>query len=155
MASCHIKPGEVRHRRFESCPILFFVAEGFLKMDTRLEAMAKRCKNRGGDCPCIGRCQAMDAVDRELGSVAIVEREVKQNRERLESMRRRISSPMATLKHDFVFAPNLDPVIVFDGEDATFGYENRDGEWIEQNAWPFNEDFVWADDCERLGFRVE
>jgi len=97
----------------------------------------------------------MDAVDRELGGVSIEEREVKQKRERLESVRRRLASPMATLKTGFVFAPNLQPVIVFDGDEATFGYEDDDGEWIEQNVWPFTEDYVWADDCERLGFRVE
>jgi hypothetical protein len=121
---------------------------------TRIEVLAKRCKKRGGDCPCIGRCQAMDEVDRELCGVAIAEREVKQKRERLESMRRRLGSPMATLKPDFVFDPNLQPVIAFDGDEATFGYEDSDGEWIEQNIWPFNEEFVWADDCERLGFKV-
>jgi hypothetical protein len=124
-------------------------------MDTKLEALAKRCKKRGGDCPCIGRCQAMDAVGRELCVLAMKEREVKQKLERLESVRRRLASPMATLKPHFVFDPNLQPVIVFDGDEATFGYEDSDGEWIEQNVWPFNEDYVWADDCERLGFRVE
>lgn len=124
-------------------------------MDAKLKALAKQCKKRGGDCPCIGRCQAMDAVDQELGAVAIQEREVKQKRERLESVRQRLASPMATLKPDFVFDPNFQPVIVFDGDEATFGYEDSDGEWIEQNVWPFNEDYVWADDCERLGFCVE
>lgn len=124
-------------------------------MDAKLEALVKRCKKRGGDCPCIGRCQAMNAVDRELGSIAIEECELKRKRERLESVRRRLESPMATLKPDFVFDPNLQPVIVFDGDEATFGCEDSDGEWIEQNVWPFNEDYVWADDCERLGFRVE
>jgi len=124
-------------------------------VDAKLEAVVKRCKKRGGDCPCIGRCQAMDVVDRELGGVSIEEREVKRKRELLEAVRRRLASPMATLKPDFVFDPNLNAVIVFDGDEATFGYEDRDGEWIEQSVWPFNEKYVWADDCERLGFRVE
>jgi hypothetical protein len=124
-------------------------------MEAKLEALAKRCKNRGGDCPCIWRCQAIDAVDRELGSAAIKEREAKQERQRLETIRKRLKSPMATLKKGFEFEPNLKPVMVFDGDEASFGYEDSKGEWIDANIWPFNEKYVWADDCQRLGIRVE
>lgn len=124
-------------------------------MDSRLQVLAKQCKRRGGNCPCTGLCQAACAVDQELASIAIAERELRDRRQQLESLRRRLSSPLATLKADFKFEPGLDPVIVFDGDEASFGYEDANGDWIERNEWPFNEDYVFGDDCERLGFRVE
>jgi hypothetical protein len=124
-------------------------------MEAKLNAVVKRCKKRGGDCPCIGRCQALDEVDRELGAVSWQELDLKQKRKRLEDTRKRLTTKPATLRDDFHFDPNLQPVIVFDGDEAIFGYEDEDGEWIEQNTWPFNEDHVWPDDCERLGFRIE
>lgn len=124
-------------------------------MNARLEALAKRCKNRGGDCPCVGQCQAIKAANEKLEEISIKERALKQNRNQIDNLILRLKSKPATLKSDFIFTPNLQPVIVFDGNEASFGYEDENDEWIEQNVWPFNEDYVWADDCERLGFRVE
>ena len=125
-------------------------------MPTYVEVLASRCKNRGGDCPCTWHCQALDEVDRQIGSIRIEENKLKHRREGLESLRKKLTTPMATLKDGFVFDPNLQPVIVFDCNEATFGYEDSEGEWIEQDGvWPFNEDYVFPDDCERFGIRVE
>ena len=123
--------------------------------DARLTAVAKRCKKRGGDCPCTSTCEAVATIERRLNGVAAEEYEIKNRRVYLETMKRRLQTPPATLKPSFAFDARYEAVIVFDGNEATFGYESSDGEWFEQNEWPFNEDVIWPDDCERLGFRVE
>ena len=123
--------------------------------ESRLQALANKCRNRGGSCPCTTRCQALIAVEESLFEVRLAEKEAREKRNRLEATRRRLLAKPATLKPDFVFDINLQPVIVFDGDEAHFGYEDDNGEWIDQDVWPFNEDVVWPDDCERLGFKVE
>lgn len=123
-------------------------------MNGRIKALEKRCANRGGDCPCVYNCQALGALDVEISRVKAKQKELADELDILEQSRKRLKSPMATLKPDFKFESNLTPVIHFDGDEAMFGYEDSDGEWIEQDIWPFEQEVVWADDCERLGFKV-
>lgn len=113
----------------------------------RLRVMANHCRKRGGDCDCPGDCKAVIAVGQELCK-AITDRGEAENRVRaLEGIHKRLTTPPATLREGFTFHEGLTPVMVFDGDEACFGYEDADGEWIEAN--------VWADDCERLGIKVE
>jgi len=122
----------------------------------RLRAMAKHCRSRGGDCDCYGAtCKAVTAASQRLCGLIGQKQDVDRGIRNTEAILKRVQSPMATLRDGFKFREGLTPVIVFDGDDATFGYEDKDGEWVECNEWPFNESFVWADDCERHGIRVE
>jgi hypothetical protein len=123
-------------------------------MTDRIEAMAKRCRRRGGDCQCHRMCQAIIEAERELQSLAVQQVYLQRQRERLENLTKRLKAPMATLKDGFTFEKRGEPVMVFDGENSEFGYEDTDGEWAEAD-WPFNESGIWPDDCERLGIRVE
>jgi hypothetical protein len=123
-------------------------------MTDRIEAMAKHCKNRGGDCQCRGPCQAIIETERELQSLSVQQVYLQRQRERLENLTKRLKDPMATLKDGFTFEKRGEPVMVFDGENSEFGYEDTDGEWTEAD-WPFNESGIWPDDCERHGIRVE
>ena len=121
----------------------------------RLEQLAEKCQKRGGDCPCITACEAIKECDREMMK-AVTDKQAAENRIRhLERVHQRLTSPTATLREGFTFREGLDPVIVFDGEEATFGYEDANGDWVESNEWPFNESYVFSDDCERHGIRVE
>jgi len=123
--------------------------------ESRLKAMIRNCRNRGGECPCGWTCQAVDEIDAALLDLEIERHKIESRIKQLEDCRRRLTAPPATLREGFTFLPGLQPVVVFDGGEATFGYENSDGEWIESNSWPFSQESVWYDDCERHGIRVE
>lgn len=97
----------------------------------------------------------MDAINEALRELQTKRKLIDREIADFDRTRRRLTTPMATLREGFKFDERYEPVIVFDGDEATFGYEDEDGEWIEANVWPFNEGFVWYDDCERLGIRVE
>jgi len=124
-------------------------------LDFRIKQLSKKCRNRGGDCPCRDRCQAVDAINEALRELETKRKLIDREIDDFERTRRRLTTPMATLREGFTFDERYEPVIVFDGDEATFGYEDKDGEWIEANVWPFNESVVLYDDCERLGIRVE
>jgi hypothetical protein len=87
--------------------------------------------------------------------LAVQQAELQRQRNQLENLKRRLQTPPATLRDGFVFHSELQPVMVFDGDVAVFGYEDAVGEWVETDDWPFNETFVWQDDCERRNIRVE
>ena len=118
--------------------------------------MFKACRKRGGDCPCgNGQClaateiqQHVDCLEREkkVIEVAITDWKLKE---------RLLFVPLATLKDDFKFQDIGEPVIVFDSEEAYFGYEDAEGNWYDGKEWPFNQSHILASDCERLGIRVE
>lgn len=124
-------------------------------MRARINALARRCRTRGGDCPCVRGCDAVRQIETELIAVRAEESNIRKSREWLESTKRRIETPPATLAEGFVFDKRYEPVMVFDGNEGTFGYEDQDGEWIDCDEWPFQQNFIWPDDCERHGIRVE
>lgn len=126
-------------------------------MDGRIRAMARKCKNRGGDCPCVLGCEAIKAIGTAMESLAREERKLQDKRERLENQLRRLNTPPAKLRDGFKFDPRYQPVMVFDCGEAHFGYEDENGEWIDSEEWPFDPsvEFIWEDDCERHGIRVE
>lgn len=64
-----------------------------------------------------------------------------------------VCTPLATLKEGFKFREGLTPCVHFDFDEAHFGYEDDDGEWHDAE-WPFNEDRIYPDDCEKLGIKV-
>ena len=126
-------------------------------MSTRLQAMAKRCKRRGGDCSCKGQwCEALREAEKEIRWLTGKRVELDQQIEELEHIKERLETPMATLREGFTFKPGLTPVVTYNGGDSYFGYEEDGGEWLEDDGepWPFNEEIVWSDDCERHGIRV-
>lgn len=129
-------------------------------MTPRIRQMASKCKNRGGDCTCIGECQAKIEVAKLLVHADAIEREARQKRESLQKAIQRLETPLATLHPEaFKECPEgWEPVMVFDGGEAHFGFENptNQDDWIDA-PWPFNESskFAWHDDCTRNGIRVE
>ncbi len=121
----------------------------------RIRVLAKLCRNRGGACGCTIGCKAVEVAQEREDHLRRKLVGLKKEIAEVERIQKRLNSPMATLRDGFQFIEGLTPVIVFDGDEASFGYEDADGEWVESNTWPFNEGFVWHDDCERHGIRVE
>lgn len=121
----------------------------------RLKEMASQCRTRGGTCDCAGECQTVTALSLELIKASRAERDATDRREAVERQIKRMSSPIATLRRDALAAcpQGYRPVMVFDGEDAIFGFENDDDDRIESD-WPFEEEYVWFDDCTRNGIEV-
>lgn len=121
----------------------------------RFTNLTKRCRKRGGDCPCHrDECAAAEAIALAILEREAAKRDLDNDIAELKRAELRLKTPPATLRDGFTFDPRYQPVMVFDGDAATFGYENQNGDWIETNHWPFNEAWVWGDDCERLGIRV-
>lgn len=124
-------------------------------MSERLTQMAAKCKKRGGDCPCIGDCLALKRAYEEQDKAHSEIRRLQSRLYWLELVALRLQSLPATLRSDFTFDTRYTPVMVFGGGDGQFGYEDGNGDWIDCNEWPFNEEYVFPDDCERFGIRVE
>lgn len=124
-------------------------------MFERISAMAKNCKKRGGSCPCMGKCQAIGAIDNALADIASKQRELGFQKSHLESIGRRLLSAPVNIKEGFRFDPDMTPVVVFDGEEAIFGYADDAGDFFPEDVWPFDQEYIWQDDCERLGIDVE
>lgn len=120
-----------------------------------LNAVAKTCRTRGGTCDCRGPCMAITLATERLNSLERERREVELEIAKTEDVLRRVQTSPARLRDGFKFKEGLTPVIVFDGGEASFGYEDANGDWECSGEWPFAEAFVWPDDCERLGIRVE
>lgn len=124
--------------------------------DGRIRAMIKRCKNRGGDCPCKDECQAVALIYEE-------KRKTDRRQEVLDDMLAAARHVPCTIKPGWTMPPKPDG----DYRAAVIG----DGEWVphwtsdtEQVdfvdfppgdfSWPFVEDTAYAVDWERLGFVV-
>lgn len=122
----------------------------------RLKQLAKTCRKRGGNCPCVGYCAAINACDAALDELYKTHDDIDGKIKDVRQIEKRLRSPMVNWRQGFMPDPRYEPVVVFEGDDqATFGYEDKDGEWIESNEWPFDQPYIWWDDCERLGIRVE
>lgn len=121
----------------------------------RLLAVANNCRVRGGSCGCVGLCKALALAEHRLTELFRQRSEIQKQIDATENLQRKVRAKPASLREGFRFREGLEPVIVFDGGEATFGYEDSSGGWIESGEWPFAETYVWPDDCERLGIRVE
>ena len=104
-------------------------------------------------------CKAKAAIEQEVDRLrreaSKIESEIRWTEKQLE----RSITPIAKIRDDYVTScpEGYEPVMVFDGGgDAYYGYQNREtDDWIDANTWPFEQDFVWHDDCEKNGIRVE
>jgi hypothetical protein len=102
-------------------------------------------------------------INDRLLKIASEQSELDHEKKSLRNTERRLTTPLATLKEGFKFQFSLSPVMVFDGDEASFGYVDEDGDWVDGPEhcngndwpWPFNEQYIWPDDCERFGIRVE
>lgn len=118
----------------------------------RAIAMAKKCKRRGGDCPCDDTCQAMDLLQKEVANIQYHQRD-------LQFEIARLSTPPATWR-DEASRNCPDPaffhaVVHHTGDSWAWGWEDEDGEFYEADSqWPWVEDFAYADDWRRQGFEV-
>lgn len=122
----------------------------------RLKAVAKNCRNRGGDCDCYGvTCKAVSIGAESLCGLLAERQRVDRDVTAIEDVMRRVQTAPATLREGFKFREGLTPVMVIDGDGTVFGYEDKDGSWVETSDWPFNDSMVWPDDCVRFGIRVE
>lgn len=121
----------------------------------RLRVLTRLCRNRGGTCDCAGPCKAVEVAAARVFVLMGEQRKIQAECGKVENMLKRLSTPMATLREGFKFKEGLTPVVVFDGDEASFGYEDENGDWVEDGEWPFNESYVWSDDCVRAGIRVE
>lgn len=132
---------------------------------TRLQAMAKRCRDVGGECPCISRlsCQARDAIRKERASIEDDRRELTRRERECDRLNEWLDKKPATVREDWERPekPEGDYRLCVhqDIDEWNPGWysETEDDDWIDiasDAAWPFVEDAAWADDWERLGFEV-
>lgn len=124
-------------------------------MRDRQKAMAKACKKRGGSCPCVSGCKAIESINVSLSLLNCKAVEIKREIDELCRARSRLNTKPATLKDGFEFRDCARPVMYFDGDEAHFGYEDESGEFTNEDEWPFNEESIFYDDCERFGIDVE
>lgn len=121
----------------------------------RIDVLIAKCKKRGGDCPCTWRCEAISEICVKIDENKNIINGLHNENDTLTRIKDRLETPMATLKDDFKFdSTKGDPVMVFD-DGCVFGYENANGEFVESDDWPFNQRYVYPDDCTRNGIRPE
>lgn len=123
-------------------------------LNPRLKAICQQCQKRGGSCGCFGSCVA----EREL---ILVRDQLRSNLSSVEQKLRWLTP--STVKADWA-RPAPPP-----GNYSLAVHHTGDGWWphwydpdaqvdcidIEGTAaWPFNEDYAFAEDWEALGFEV-
>lgn len=125
-------------------------------MKDRTRILAEQCRSRGGACPCVNVCAAMTAIDDELCEKSRARSALLAESRHLTNAKKRLKAKPATVDPNFVWgAPEgWRPVIVFDGDDAEAGYE-CDGEYEAYGSWPWDQTYIWWDDCERNGVHWE
>ena len=131
---------------------------------SRLEQILKRCRRKGGDCPCGGRpCEAVDAVEQaiedERGAIRLAESEIR----RFESTLAWLNHEPCKVRSDWKM-PDKPPgdyhaTVCNEGEGWSPHWysETEDNDCIEISgdaAWPFVEQTAYAEDWEKLGFEV-
>ncbi len=122
----------------------------------RITAMVSKCRKRNGDCPCLNQCEAEKLIDKAMQKMDQYKKNIDLKQRRYENLKLMINTPVATLKKDFKFREGLTPVMYFDTDEAHFGYVDQDGEWVEDcEEWPFEENYVWPDDCVKNGIQPE
>ena len=117
---------------------------------SRLKAIAKRI--RRGESSAEARQVLAFALGKAAGDRAAAERHEKMIAELVKMS----ESPLAKLVKPLNPPEGYESVAVFDGDGVSFMYENCEtGDTIEIAAWPFDKNYVWPDDCEAAGIRVE
>ena len=111
----------------------------------RMRAVAKQLRRNGGDN------QTLREYVAKLQRAAVKAERKAKNAQMLLDM---AASPVARLKQPIDCPEGFEPVCVFDCGEASFFFEDENQEVIEMD-WPFVESFVYPDDCEHYGIRVE
>ena len=62
------------------------------RQEARIYASANKCRNRGGDCPCQGPCQAVEAIDERLEELESDKAVIDHAVDELKRTRRRLTS---------------------------------------------------------------
>ncbi len=118
----------------------------------RLKAMIKRSR-MPGECS----LKVCAEIDKMIGDIHSEMEPYKHELRQLELLRGKATTPKCSLLKPLL-APKegLEPVAVYDGEGVQFYWcDENDEEMIEFKEWPVDREYVWTEDLEELGFRVE
>lgn len=120
----------------------------------RLDAMAKKCKQHGGDCSCIrGRCQALETIQPRIV-------ELKRELEQLQSLEKYLKTPPVPAREGWRMPQPPQEgyrlCVYFDGNEACLHWTNDAQDWIDARPtdWPFGGEFAYASDFRRLGIEI-
>jgi len=115
----------------------------------RLHAIAKQ-QRRGNK-----QHAGVMAMKTAKGHLSQLVRRYQTRLESIERLQRMADSPLAKLTQELSPPEGYNTVAVFDCEEVSFYYENEDtGDMIEL-PWLFDQTYIWPDDCEAVGIRVE
>lgn len=121
----------------------------------RIHAMISQCKNRGGSCNCRSGCKAATAAQLAISRKKDDLKQAELAFQRAEALLVHLESPPLTFTEGFVPDPAKQYVVYMDGEDSDFGHLDADGEFVSDEIWPFDPEWIFADDCKKLGLIVE
>lgn len=123
----------------------------------RIRAMLKRCKNRGGDCPCRDGCQVVDLIYEE-------KRKLEKRQEVLNDLLQAARHKPCTVRSDWTMPPtpagNYRAAVYNDGGEwlPHWTSKTEEDDYLDFPpggfSWPFVEDTAYAEDWERLGFEI-
>lgn len=104
--------------------------------------------------------KAQAAIDQRIAQLHDDMEPLTREIEKLDRLRNMSAKPIPKLKSPLdppVSATGVyEPVAVFDGDGVCCMWENdTTDDIIDFKEWPFDQDFVYTEDAERLGFRVE
>ena len=124
----------------------------------RVNQMIRRCKRKGGDCPCSNKnilgvvyCEAEKLLSEEYELLTRRIKEVEKSLAYLTHKPCTINGWKMPPKPegDYVAC-----VILDDGWYPHWYSETEQVDYIEMNTWPFVEDVAYAEDWEKIGFKV-
>lgn len=121
---------------------------------TRLRAAIKSARRNQN---VVAQHNLASKLDSLLAPLQAEIRQTKTMCDRIVALKKQVVAPLVNLKPDFVLAPPPGYVaaVYFDIDEAYAMYTNAETGDVINIDWPFDVDYVYEDDCERLGFAVE
>jgi hypothetical protein len=120
-------------------------------MYERIENAIKSIKKTGKNS---GVLKVLLDIDAELSRVERDRSEADLKIEVLNSLREILLQPQVKIKSDYCFKAGYKPVVIFDNDEVTFAYKDSNEEY-EEAEWPFDQNYITDEDCERLGIEFE
>lgn len=122
----------------------------------RVFAMAERCRNKGGDCPCGLYCQAESELARAKSDLS---QQLRKVQHKLKWLRHKPCTVRANWVRPEPPEGDYTLSVINDGDGWVLHWysETEQKDYVEitgDASWPFNEETAWPDDWERLGVEV-
>lgn len=122
----------------------------------RLFAMAERCRNKGGDCPCGMYCKAETELARAESELS---KQLRKVQHKLKWLRHKPCTVRDEWERPEPPEGDYTLTVINEGDGWCLHWysETEKEDYVEISgdaAWPFVEDTAWDEDWERLGVAV-